>query len=104
MTEPDIDQQTADTTEAMPEMHTADALRFALGMFADLAWIQMGIRANPSTGKVTVNLPDARLAIDAINALVQLTEGRFDPHEVRDLRNLLTSLQMNYAQRVSAGG
>lgn len=85
-----------------PEMRTEDALRFAINLFADLAWINLGIRANPVSGEATTNIEQARLAIDAISALVRLTEGRFDPHEVRDLQNMLSTLQLNFVQRATA--
>ncbi|MHB9132768.1 MAG: DUF1844 domain-containing protein [Armatimonadota bacterium] len=92
-----------ETVTRPPEMRTEDALRFALGIFSDLAWINLGIRSNPATGETKTDFAQARLAIDAINALVPLTEGRFDGHEVRDLRNLLSSLQLNFVQRQSGG-
>ena len=54
-----------------------------------------------NSGETKTDLAQARLAIDVLAALVQLTEGRFDPHEVRDLHNLLSSLQLNYVQRAA---
>lgn len=95
-------EETGGEQAAMPEMRTEDALRFALGLFADLAWIHLGIRANPSGGDAKTDLSQAKLAIDSLGALVPLTEGRFDPHEVRDFKNLLSSLQMNFVQRKTA--
>ena len=86
------------------EMRAEDALMFAVGLFVDLAWIHLGIRADPGSGETKTDLPQARLAIDALAALVPLAEGRFDPRRVRDLHNLLSSLQLNYVQRYSAGG
>lgn len=108
MTSPDeqpdaMDATTQEPGAAPPEMRTEDAIRFAIGLFADLAWINLGIRANPATGEAKADFPQARLAIDAINSLVQLTEGRLESHEVRDLHNLVSSLQMNFVQRYTAG-
>lgn len=102
---PDETPNTAAEGEAAQEnppqtMRTEDAMAFAIGLFADLAWINMGIRSNPATGATTTDLAQARLAIDAINALVPLTEGRFDAHQVRDFRNMLSTLQLNYVQRL----
>jgi hypothetical protein len=78
-----------------------DLLRFSISLFAETAWVQMGIQADPSTHTVETDLPQAKLAIDAIAALVPLAEGRFTPHELRDLRNLLSTLQWNYVERVN---
>ena len=84
-----------------PEMRTEDALRFAVSLFADLAWINMGIRANPATNETKTDIGQARLAIDAIGALVQLMEGRLDPREVREMNNLLSTLRLNYVERAT---
>ena len=100
----DQDQAQEQEQAAMPEMRAEDALRFAIGLFADLAWIKLGIRANPSGGEAKTDLEQAKLAIDSLAALVQLTEGRFEAHDVRDLKNLLSSLQMNFVQRKTAEG
>lgn len=89
--------------QGAPEMRAEDALLFSIGMFADLAWIYLGIRAHPANGETQADFAQARLAIDAVSALVQLTEGRLDSHHVRDLHNLLSSLQLNYVQRYQPG-
>ena len=99
--EPVDAELTDETRESLPEMRTEDALRFVMGMFNDLAWVKLGIRAAPS-GQTTTDLPQAQLAIDALAALLPLSEGRFEAHEVRDLKNQLSSLQMNYVQRKTA--
>jgi hypothetical protein len=103
MTEEEIPQDVPSAEEQAPktEMRTEDAFRFAIGIFNDLAWIKLGIHANPG-GETVTDLPQAQLAIDAIAALVPLCEGRFEANEVRDLKNLLTTLQMNFVQRKTA--
>ncbi len=80
---------------------TEDALRYTISIFAEIAWVQMGIQADPGTHTVETDLPQAKLAIDAIAALIPLTEGRLDSRDQRDLRNLLSTLQWNYVERVN---
>ncbi|OPZ87748.1 MAG: hypothetical protein BWY76_00310 [bacterium ADurb.Bin429] len=94
---------TEETTpqEAPQRLRAEQAIRFAISLFAETAWVQMGIQADPATHTVETDLPKAKLAIDAIAALVPLTEGRLAPNEVRDLRNLLSTLQWNYVERVN---
>ena len=92
-------KQPAEDEQAMPEMRAEDALLFSINMFADLSWVYLGIRAHPGNGEAKADLPQARLTIDAVKALVTLAEGRLDPHQMRDLQNLLASLQLNYVQR-----
>lgn len=104
--EPTTDEMTAqaeggsgEETMPMPEVRVEDLLGYTIGLFSDLAWIKLGIRANPATGDTTFDSAQAKLAIDALAALVPLLEGRFDAYVVRDLRNQLASLQMNFVQR-----
>ena len=99
---PEENIEEAGEQEIAPEMRTEDALRFVIGLFNDLAWMQLGIRANPSSGETKADLEQAKLTIDTLAAIIPLTEGRFDPHEVRDFKNLLANLQMNYVQRKTA--
>lgn len=104
MTDEQVTPHEEQAQEPMPEMRAEDALRFAIGIFNDLAWIELGIRQNPATGEAKTDLVQAKLAIDALNALIPLTEGKYAPNEVRDLKNLLSSLQLNYVQRTNTQG
>lgn len=103
---PDAQQQGVNPDEllryAMYMMVTLppqSALGFAVSVFAEQGWIHLGIHTNPATGETEANLPQAKLAIDALAALIPLLEGQASPNEARDLRNLLSSLQLNYVQR-----
>ncbi len=87
----------------MPDLKVEDLMMWTLGEYARMAWMNLGIQTNPATGDTTANFPQARLAIDCINAMVPLLEGKMEPHMLRDLKNMLSSLQMNYAQRFNAG-
>ena len=49
-------------------------------------------------------LDQARLAIDAIAALLPTLEDRVDAQIVRDFKRLLANLRMAYTEAVSAGG
>jgi hypothetical protein len=49
-------------------------------------------------------LDQARLAIDAIAALLPTLEDRVDAQVVRDFRQLLANLRMAYTDAVSASG
>jgi hypothetical protein len=47
-------------------------------------------------------LPEARLAIDAISALVPVLQGQIDDEARRDLEHALANLKLAYADAVSA--
>jgi hypothetical protein len=108
MTTPD-DQQPENTAEFQEEhepqmeLRTEHLLQYTISLFAEQAWVHLGIRANPATGETNTDFAQARLAIDAIAALLPLAEGRFEAHAVRDLRNLLSSLQFNFVERYTPG-
>ena len=87
---------------AMPEIKVIDLTHYVMMEFARMAWVNLGVQINRATGNLKTDLPEARLAIDGFGALVRILEGKLEPHEMRDLQNMLTTLQMNYAQRAAA--
>ena len=50
------------------------------------------------------DLDQARLAVDAMAALLPTLEGRVDADVLRDFKQLLANVRMAYANAVSAGG
>jgi len=50
------------------------------------------------------DLEQARLAIDAIAALLPTLEGQVDEQVMRDFKQLLANLRLTFADAVSAGG
>ncbi|HEY3377925.1 MAG TPA: DUF1844 domain-containing protein [Armatimonadota bacterium] len=104
MAEDEVTPQAEETAGMMPDIHVEDLLRYTMHLFTEQAWVKLGVRMGPSKGETVTNLPEAKLAIDALAALVTLTEGRFDPHEVRDLKNMVAGLQMNFVQRKTQEG
>jgi hypothetical protein len=50
------------------------------------------------------DLEQARLAIDAMAALLPTLEGRVDAEVLRDFKQLLANVRLAYANAVSAGG
>ncbi len=88
--------------QAMPEIKVLDLTHYVMMQYVSLAWMNLGIQINRSTGDLKTDLSEARLAIDGFAALIRVLEGKLDPHEMRDLNNMLTTLQMNYSQRATA--
>jgi hypothetical protein len=50
------------------------------------------------------DLDQARLAIDAISALLQTVEDRVDEQALRDFKQLLANVQLSFADAAKAGG
>jgi hypothetical protein len=88
--------------QAMPEIKVLDLTHYVMMQYASMAWVNLGVQINRATGDLKTDLSEARLAIDGFGALVRILEGKLEPHEMRDLQNMLTTLQMNYSQRAAA--
>jgi hypothetical protein len=67
-----------------------------LQSFISSAWAQLGKRENPLTGKVEVNLEEAKFTIDMLEMLGKKTEGNLTEKEQRILNSALTELKMSY--------
>lgn len=69
---------------------------------AGLAWSKLGLQPDPITGTITTDLGQAKVAIDAVSALLGLVEPQLDEEDKRRIANLKTDLRMNYVQKVGA--
>lgn len=87
---------------AAPELRPLDVwsvLHVCIGQLAGVAWQTMGLRADPFTNKMTKDLGQARVAIDATAALVELLLPQVQGQEKRDLQALLTDLRLNFVRQ-----
>ena len=75
-------------------------LRFSVGLVIQQAWIALGLQA-PSGGETQENLPDAKVAIDALQSLVGHLGPDLDDEEKRELESTLANLRINFVQRAS---
>ncbi len=85
--------------EERPELNVYSLLRMSVGMYAEQAWIHLGLRPDPSSGKTETNLPLAKVAIDTVTFTVEQLQPDLDASEVRELETLLANLRINYVQR-----
>jgi hypothetical protein len=81
-------------------------LQYCTKLLAADAWQKMGLLADPRTGEAKADLPQAKVAIDAVGDLIGRLETAPDmavpAAERRDLRNLLNDLRLNYVNQRSA--
>lgn len=94
----------AASAEAKPEQEmklptVPELVRLRIVELSELAWIHMGLVANPLTQLVVKDLPQARLAIDCAAALVEQLQPHLDDREKRELRTLLANLRINYVEQ-----
>ena len=98
------DQQSEQPDEtAQVPLRAPDLVRWCISLLATSAWQAMGLIADPSSQRVERNFDDARLAIDAVSALVDHLRLRLDDAERREFENLLANLRLNFVEQQSKG-
>jgi hypothetical protein len=85
--------------EERPQLTVHNLLRMTVGMFAEQAWIHLGLRMDPGTSKTETNLPLATIAIDTVAFMVEKLQPDLDSQDKRELDALLANLRINYVQR-----
>lgn len=90
-----------DPGEAMPETDVFDMLRAAIGLFAQEAWIALGVQARYGAAETAVDLKCARIAIDTTRILVENLGDEATDEEKREFEQLLTNLRINFLRRKS---
>ncbi len=76
-----------------------ELLGFFIAELSMRAFVNLGLIADPSTGLVVADPPQARLAIDATAGLIEALSPHLPPAERDELRRMLGDLRMNYVQR-----
>lgn len=74
---------------------------FILGL-ASTALIHLGVTPNPETGQSTVDMVQARQAIDALDLLRAKTRGNLTEEEEQLFASVLTDLRMRYVEKSPA--
>lgn len=69
-------------------------------LLSQQAWRHIGLHVNPNTNKLEKDLVKAHDAIDSIIYLVDKMEPHIAEAERTHLRNLITDLQLNYAEQM----
>ena len=69
-------------------------------LLSEKAWRYIGLRVDPSTNKIEKDLVKAHDAIDCIIYLVNKMEPHLADAEKGRLRNLITDLQLNFAEQM----
>ena len=80
------------------EMNVFDLLRASLGMFAQEAWISLGIQARPGGSEVKTDLRCARVAIDTLEFLLAKLADEMEDEEKKAFDAELSNLRINYVR------
>jgi hypothetical protein len=81
----------------LPDVYSVLAL--FMGELRNLAWLRMGLVANPGTGVIERDLPQAKVAIDTVSFLATQLEPLVAPEERLPLKALVSDLQVNFVEQ-----
>ena len=82
--------------DAIRQMKVSDLLLSTLQTFASLGYAKLEAGAR--------DLTQAQLSIDTLTALLPVAEGALEADTVRDFRDVVTNLQLAYAQAAGSAG
>jgi hypothetical protein len=97
--EPVAPEGQAPTADAFPRIEVPTMLQIVAAQLAEVAWQKMGLRADPFTNRVEKDIAQARLAIDALAALLGVLLPHVEGQPARDLQSLLTDLRLNFVRQ-----
>ncbi len=66
---------------------------------ATLAWIKMGLQPDLSTGRLEMDLEQAKVAIDLTTHLASFIEPQLDEDDKRRMHGLVRDLRMNFVEK-----
>ena len=78
-----------------------DLMGVSLDQFIEVAWVKMGLRPDPLSGKESIDMEEAKVAIDMANRLAETLDPHLGDDDRRRVQQLLTDLRMNYIRKSS---
>jgi hypothetical protein len=75
---------------------------YVVGLIASDAWQKLGLIGDPTTGKVSKDMKQARFSIDCVAALIGVidqSEAELPAELSRDLQRVLADLRLNYVEQ-----
>ena len=102
------EEQTSETVQEESEqpeqaMDVYSMLGVFIAMLAQNAWVWMGLRLDPVTGKVQRDLAQAHVAIDCLVFLADKMMPKVEEAQRRELRGIISDLQLNFVQQSAKG-
>ena len=89
-------EETAGEAEKVTALDVYSVLRICVAQLAGIAWQMMGLQPDPFTNTMRKDITQARVAIDAIAALIEQLRPHLYGQEAKDYQTLLTDLQLNF--------
>lgn len=90
-------QQAAEPPAPPPDIY--GVLRFCLGLVIEQAWVHLGLHLAPGMTETQMDLPRAKVAIDAAASIYEHLKPDADPEERRAMEMALTNLRVNFTRK-----
>jgi len=98
---PPEEEPTTQSSQHLPRLTMRDRLLMCIDILHQGAWISMGLIADPATGQIEKDMAAAKTAIDSVEFLASKVEGELDEETRREIRRLISDLQVNFVQQMS---
>lgn len=79
-------------------VRVSQILLFTLQNLEVKAWAYLGLISHPENKSIAKDLDEAKLAIDALDALYNVMKDRMMPEEKSHYELVLTNLKLNYVK------
>ena len=90
-----------DQGEGMFPPDVYSMLQFCFGVFAEQAWVHMGIRLGPGKKELTKDLVQAKIAIDMVTVIADKLHASLEEENRRIIRSVVSDLQINFVRQSS---
>jgi hypothetical protein len=87
----------AEESNEIPDVRSVLAL--FMGELRNLAWLRMGLVANPMTGQIEKDLAQAKIAIDTVSFLADQLDPHVAPEERLPLKAMVSDLRLNFVEQ-----
>jgi len=94
-----MSEQEAQRPEETPSVYDHIAMMFQ--QVAHLSWSKLGLQHDAISGKIEVNLPEAKVAIDVAVYLAGVLESQLDDSDRRQIQAVVRDLRLNFVQKTS---
>ncbi len=76
-----------------------DILTILIEQMSSVAWQKLGLQPDPVTGRIGVDLAEAKVAIDVVVNMVHQLESQLDDEDRRQVNSLVRDLRINYLNK-----
>ena len=96
-----VDQEEPEMAQEVPlqAIDVYDTLRFMVSLLIQQAWISLGIQKATGAEEVEQDLPQAKVAIDTLEFVIDKLTPDLESQEKAELDSVMSNLQINYVKR-----